>query len=91
MKRLLQVVSMGACAVTLFAGCGQKGPLYMPDQATAVVTRPTQTPVGETPPATDKAADTPQNVDSSPGPANPAPEVTPPDKDKKEQGANAPR
>ena len=83
MKRLPQLVLMGACAATLLPGCGQKGPLYMPDQATEIVTRPAQAP--------DKAPDTPQSVDSPQAPANPAPEVTPPDKDKKEKGANAPR
>jgi predicted small lipoprotein YifL len=36
-------------ATLLLAGCGQKGPLHLPDQTGEVVTRPTQTP--ETPPA----------------------------------------
>jgi predicted small lipoprotein YifL len=38
-----------ALAALLLAGCGQKGPLYLPDQTGEVVTRPTQTP--EEPPA----------------------------------------
>ena len=78
MKRQMQLVLMGACAITLLQSCGQKGPLYMPDQATEIVTRPTQTPPAESAP-----------TDSS----GPAPEATPPDpdKDKKEHGANAPR
>jgi predicted small lipoprotein YifL len=38
-----------ALAALLLAGCGQKGPLYLPDQTGEVVTRPTQTP--DRPPA----------------------------------------
>ncbi len=41
---------LGAVLATLLlAGCGQKGPLHLPDQTGEVVTRPTQTP--EAPPA----------------------------------------
>ena len=76
----------------LLAACGQKGPLYLPDQAREVVTRPASTP------APDSAApNTPQTVDSPEQPANPAPEVTAPqdeeikDKDKKEPDTTAPR
>jgi predicted small lipoprotein YifL len=80
------------------AACGQKGPLYLPDQAREVVTRPTQTPA----PAPDaQSPNSPQTVDSPEGPANPAPEVTAPDnddnkdgnsdKDKKEPDSTAPR
>jgi len=99
---------MGRCTgllavalAALLAGCGQKGPLYMPDDATQIVTRPTQTPPEATPPATppaqDNAPNTPPTTDSPPGPANPAPEVTAPvskdaaDKDKKQPGAPTPR
>jgi len=64
-----------ACAVAILAGCGQKGPLYLPDQAGEIVTRPTQS----TPPPVDsQAPNTPQTVDSPQGPDNPAPEVTQP-------------
>ena len=77
-----------ALLALLLGGCGQKGPLYLPDEATQIITRPTQTPPDETP----QAPNTPQSVDSPPGPANPAPEVTAPseDKEKKEPGAPAP-
>jgi len=66
-----------ACAIALTAGCGQKGPLYLPDQAGKIVTRPTQTP----PPADSQAPNTPQTVDSPPGSDNPAPEVTKPEEE----------
>jgi predicted small lipoprotein YifL len=97
MKRLLPLLPLlplllvGAGGVALVAGCGQKGPLYMPDQATEIVTRPTQTPSAETPQAPDESPKTPQGADAPQGSATPAPEVNPPDKDKKAQGASPPR
>lgn len=39
-------------ALALLGGCGQKGPLYLPDSAGSVVTRPTQTPAPGAAPAT---------------------------------------
>jgi predicted small lipoprotein YifL len=39
------------CASVVAAGCGQKGPLFLPDKNAAVVTRP-----GNTTPATPPAA-----------------------------------
>ena len=33
MKLLLPFALMGACGIALITGCGQKGPLYLPDQA----------------------------------------------------------
>jgi predicted small lipoprotein YifL len=96
-------VKMGRCrgflavaVAALLAGCGQKGPLYMPDDATQIFTRPTQTPPESppaAPPAQDNAPNTPQTIDSPRNPDNPARQVTPPpeaDKDKK-QPAPAPR
>ena len=59
------------------AACGQKGPLYLPEQAREVVTRPAQTP-----PPPDSPAATP-----NPPPQVPAPEA---EKDKK-QPDTAPR
>ena len=75
-----------SCALLgLLVACGQKGPLYLPDEARDVVTRP----------AGSQAPNTPDTVDSPESPPNPAPEVTAPDddndKDKKEPGADAPR
>lgn len=76
----------------VLAGCGQKGPLYLPETTGEVVTRPTQTPPAS---GTSDTSSSPQSVDSPAAPANPAPEVTAPepeserDKQKKE-GATAP-
>ena len=77
--------------LALLAGCGQKGPLYLPDEARGIVTRPAPpTSPGET----QQAPSTPATPDSPQGPPNPAPEVTPPDtdkdKDKKDQGIKPP-
>ena len=74
----------------LLAGCGQKGPLYLPDQARGIVTRPApSTAPGET----KASSGTPETSDAPQNPPNPAPEVTAPDtdKDKKEPGAKPPR
>lgn len=91
--RLMRAVFAAALLGSL-AACGQKGPLYLPDQASEVVTRPVQTPA----PAPDaQGPNSPQTVDSPEGSANPAPEVTAPqkddgnDKDKKEPDTTAPR
>jgi predicted small lipoprotein YifL len=81
-----------AVAATL-AACGQKAPLYLPEQTGEIVTRPTQAPVpGETP----EAPNSPQTVDSPEGAASPAPEVVAPqpgvpEVDKKKQDAAKPR
>jgi predicted small lipoprotein YifL len=71
-------------------GCGKKGPLYLPEAASEVVTRP-----AETPPASEstEAPNSPQTVDSQPAAPAPAPEVTAPepnDAPKKEKGATPP-
>ena len=62
------------CASVPLAGCGMKGPLYLPDKNASVVTRPgtgnTTTPPGQTAPgttATPPAA--PQGGTASPAPA----------------------
>ena len=62
--------------VAALAGCGKKGPLYLPDTASEVVTRP-----AEAPPATEstEAPNSPQTVDSQPSAPAPAPEVTAPE------------
>ncbi|MEJ0086320.1 MAG: lipoprotein [Pseudomonadota bacterium] len=87
-----------ACALLAgtLAGCGLKGPLYLPEQSSGIVTRPTQTP-----PEAASAPNSPQTVDSPQDGAAPAPEVTPPqsvedeakknkDPDKNGTGAIAP-
>jgi len=70
-------------------GCGKKGPLYLPDAASDVVTRPAQTPASES----TEAPNSPQTTDSQPAAPAPAPEVTAPestDESKKEKGATPP-
>jgi predicted small lipoprotein YifL len=88
-KRKMLCVALAAA----LAACGQKGPLYLPEQASEIVTRPTQTPVPE---ETSEAPNSPQTVDSPEGAASPAPEVVlpkpgDPDADKKKQDAARPR
>jgi predicted small lipoprotein YifL len=77
-----------ASVLVALSGCGQKGPLYLPDEAKEVVTRPTQTP----PPApAPQGSNSPQTPDSPPQPASPAPEVTPPtDKDRDQKPGTTP-
>lgn len=61
--------------VAALAACGQKGPLYLPDAPSEMVTRPAATP----PPAeTTSAPNSPQTADTPPASASPAPEVTAP-------------
>ena len=80
------------CLLATIAGCGKKGPLYLPEPAGEVVTRP-----AETPPATERteAPNSPQTVDSQPAAPAPAPEVTPPEPQaedpKKDKGATTPQ
>ena len=57
----------------VLASCGLKGPLYLPEQASGIVTRPTQTP-----PEPANAPNSPQTIDSPASGATPAPEVTAP-------------
>ena len=79
------------CLLVTIAGCGKKGPLYLPQPASEIVTRP-----AETPPASEStdAPNSPQTVDSQPAAPPPAPEVTPPEPQaedsKKEKGATPP-
>lgn len=77
------VIFLGAA----LPGCGQKGPLYLPEETGPVVTRPAPASPDS------QAPNTPETVDSPDGPANPAPEVTAPadDEDPKKDGAPAPR
>jgi predicted small lipoprotein YifL len=53
--------------VTILPGCGQKGPLYLPDSGGEVITRPTQTPPepAPTPPPSSPA---PQSSQDEPKP-----------------------
>jgi predicted small lipoprotein YifL len=71
-------IGLALILVTALAGCGQKGPLYLPGEAKDIVTRPAAPSPG--------APNSPQTVDSPVTPPSPAPEVsaperTPPDKE----------
>jgi predicted small lipoprotein YifL len=67
------VLTLGA-----LAGCGQKGPLYLPDAASEVVTRPVATPpTSPSPDENTSVPNSPQTVDD-PVQAPAAPEVTAP-------------
>lgn len=88
--RLVWVVAL----TSALAGCGQKGPLYLPEQPGEIVTRPTQTPEAAPPPAPE-APNSPQTVDSPEQQTSPAPEVVLPSpaesEEKKKQDAARPR
>jgi predicted small lipoprotein YifL len=72
----------------VLAGCGLKGPLYLPEQASEIVTRPTQTP----PPEATTAPGSGQTVDSPAGGDTPAPEVTAPEStEKKDKAGTTPK
>jgi predicted small lipoprotein YifL len=71
MKRLTWILI--ACAGVIAAGCGQKGPLVLPDKNAKVITRPggsgttaPATPPEQTPPGQTAPAQSPQ--DSAPQP-----------------------
>jgi predicted small lipoprotein YifL len=42
-------IACAACALILLAGCGQKGPLYLPDKKASVVKPVTAVPDAATP------------------------------------------
>jgi predicted small lipoprotein YifL len=89
-ERAPTLALLAGIAVAL-GGCGQKGPLYLPDQPGEIVTRPTQS---APPPGGSEAPNTPQTVDSPQGPDNPAPEVTAPEEtpdEKKPDDQSPPR
>jgi predicted small lipoprotein YifL len=77
-----RIVATGCALASLLlgtlAGCGQKGPLYLPDQARGVVTRPP----GPAPGESQQSPNSPKTPDSPAQPASPAPEATAPDDDK---------
>jgi len=76
----LAILATAALMVCTLTACGQKGPLYLPDAPTEVVTRPAAT----TP------SNSPQTPDSPPAPPSPAPEVTAPESDPKKDKTAAP-
>jgi predicted small lipoprotein YifL len=80
MKRAWPLLALAALAA---GGCGQKGPLYLPDKGGRVVTSaPAATQAQPAPPATAPPAATPEAAPpESAAPAAPAP-PKPADKDK---------
>jgi predicted small lipoprotein YifL len=68
-----------AALTALLSGCGQKGPLYLPDKNAAVVTAPTQ----PAPPATTAPASTPSAPTPAAAPDTAAPPAQSPDQTKK--------
>jgi len=70
---LFAIAVLMACALT---ACGQKGPLYLPEAPTDVVTRPATAPPSS---EDSEAPNSPQSPDSPPAPPSPAPEVTAPE------------
>lgn len=88
------LVGVAALMACVLSGCGQKGPLYLPDAASDVVTRPADTP----PAQNTQAPNSPTTPDSPAAPPSPTPEVTAPEgtppaddsNSKKEKGAAVP-
>jgi predicted small lipoprotein YifL len=70
---LFAIAVLLLCALT---ACGQKGPLYLPEAPTDVVTRPAATPPSS---EDSEAPSSPQSPDSAPAQQSPAPEVTAPE------------
>ena len=75
-----------ALMLATLAGCGKTGPLYLPDKAGEVVTRPVATPPEA---ESTTAPGSTQTPDSQPAAPPPAPEVTD-EESKKEKGATPP-
>jgi predicted small lipoprotein YifL len=67
MNKLNWVMLVGASLVA--AGCGQKGPLFLPDKNASVVTRPAPTAAPATQPE-DKKKDDDQSSSATPPPKN---------------------
>ena len=89
---------LGVALAAALAGCGQKGPLYLPEKPGQIVTRPTQTPAAPPAPApgaTAESPNSPQTADSPENQASPAPEVVLPSpaerEEKKKQEAARPK
>ncbi len=81
--------AFGAAAglAALLSGCGQKGPLYLPDKNAAVVTAPAQpAPPATTAPATTPAATTPAAASGTTA----APPAQTPDQTKKPDPDDSP-
>jgi predicted small lipoprotein YifL len=73
MKQACWIFAVSACVAV--AGCGQKGPLYLPDKNASVVTRPANS--GATT-STPQAQPAPAPADATSGSATPNGGNTPP-------------
>jgi predicted small lipoprotein YifL len=73
-----RAAALAASAALVLAGCGQKGPLYLPEKkGGAVVTAPEGPPPAPTTPGQPSAVSPAPEPQSSPGPP-PAPATSPP-------------
>ena len=86
MKRAGWIFIVSGCV--LVAGCGQKGPLYLPDKNASVVTRPAGATTTTTAPAAPGAAA--PNGGTAP-PASPAPSKPPQDKNGDDSQSGTPK
>ena len=94
MKQASWIFIIGACG--LVAGCGQKGPLYLPDKNASVVTRPASSGATTSAPAAQPGsapANTPSgaaapNGDTAP-PVAPTPTKPPQDKNSDDSQSSA--
>jgi predicted small lipoprotein YifL len=88
------VVLAGALATLLASACGQKGPLYLPDDGAIVVTRPApdgvDTTIAPATPARSTPAATPASAVPPPAAAPVAPSGTPSVTPRKPQESAAP-
>jgi predicted small lipoprotein YifL len=55
-------------AALALSGCGQKGPLFLPEASGEIVTRPTQTPAAPAPATVPAAPSTPPPTPDKPAP-----------------------
>ncbi len=61
-RALSRIGALGVIALGL-AGCGQKGPLYLPDKNGSVITRPGSPNASQTPPTQTSPAAAPKKKD----------------------------
>ena len=77
MRTYASVLLLAAASAALLAGCGQKGPLYLPEKSGAVVTTPAApaapaTPTSAPPPGSATPAAPPPQTAPAPGAATPS-------------------
>jgi predicted small lipoprotein YifL len=84
MKQASWIFIVGTCLVA--AGCGQKGPLYLPDKNAAVVTRPASSGATTTAPATQPG---PASGTAAPNSTTTTPAKPPQEKDSNDDSQSA--